>query len=257
MYLISIEGLDKSGKHTFSTSLKEVIQENGLSCALFSFPNYDSPTGSLIKSYLNGEWECDPVTFDLIQAADKIEMKKTFYELEQQGIDFLILDRYSTSQEVYATAAGVPNDLIHSLLQFNLTPNIEFYLNISVGESMKRAGKFGENDKYEGDERFLERVYNLYEKVYSKRVENDPCKVYTINAELSQNLILRNSVDYLNRSLGMKLTIKETDESRLMETIRAIPIWSDQSSTITTTQFIPINYTQPTFAWGTDREGGE
>ena len=44
--LILIEGTDCSGKETQSKLLKEKVEKDNKTCVYFSFPNYNSPTGS-------------------------------------------------------------------------------------------------------------------------------------------------------------------------------------------------------------------
>ncbi len=50
--LIVIEGTDGSGKATQSLRLKKRLNGDGVACALYSFPIYDSPTGDIIERYL-------------------------------------------------------------------------------------------------------------------------------------------------------------------------------------------------------------
>ena len=46
--LIVIEGTDCSGKETQAKLLIEHLKERGMKVEVFSFPNYDSPTGRII-----------------------------------------------------------------------------------------------------------------------------------------------------------------------------------------------------------------
>ena len=55
-FLIVIEGLDGSGKHTQSELLAEGLRARGLMVRKVSFPDYDSPGSSLVKMYLGGEF---------------------------------------------------------------------------------------------------------------------------------------------------------------------------------------------------------
>ena len=61
MKIITIEGLDGSGKGTQSKILKENLEKTGKKVALFSFPVYESYTGGKVKKYLTGElvWTSD------------------------------------------------------------------------------------------------------------------------------------------------------------------------------------------------------
>ena len=63
MSLIVIEGLDGSGKGTQSRLLFESIKNTGRDIISVSFPDYSSPSSSLVKMYLSGEFgtEADAV----------------------------------------------------------------------------------------------------------------------------------------------------------------------------------------------------
>ena len=53
--LIVIEGLDGSGKGTQSKLVYEELKNRGYKVKKLTFPDYDSPTSSLVKMYLGGE----------------------------------------------------------------------------------------------------------------------------------------------------------------------------------------------------------
>ena len=53
--LFVIDGTDGSGKQTQFTKLKERLEKENIKYIEVSFPNYDSPSSSLVKMYLSGE----------------------------------------------------------------------------------------------------------------------------------------------------------------------------------------------------------
>ena len=53
--LFVIDGTDGSGKQTQLQKLKERFDKEGIEYKVVSFPNYDSPSSSLVKMYLNGD----------------------------------------------------------------------------------------------------------------------------------------------------------------------------------------------------------
>ena len=55
-----IDGTDGSGKQTQFEFLKRRLSEDGVDYRTVSFPNYDSPSSSLVKMYLSGEFGDDP-----------------------------------------------------------------------------------------------------------------------------------------------------------------------------------------------------
>lgn len=162
MKIIAIEGLDKSGKHTQSNMLVDFLRQMGYKVEKSEFHRYDTPTGKLIRDWLYGEYDVDQHTIELIMAADKQAQQKWFEELEEQGVDFLVLDRYTGSQMVYSKANSINSVWADNLQTFMRKPDLEIFIDITAEESMKRKGKHGENDRYESDLKLLNNVRGLF-----------------------------------------------------------------------------------------------
>lgn len=162
MKIITFEGLDKSGKHTQSIRLTERLKREGYSIIHSEFHRYDTPTGKLIRDWLDHKYNADQKTIELIMAADKQAQQAWFEELEKQNVDFLILDRYTTSQIVYAMANGIPKEWIDQLQRYLRKPDIEIFIDIKPETSLLRKGKYGENDRYESNLELLKKVRELY-----------------------------------------------------------------------------------------------
>jgi len=58
--LIVIEGLDGSGKSTQLDLLNQNLINCGIDCKAVSFPDYDNPSSTLVKMYLNGNFGSKP-----------------------------------------------------------------------------------------------------------------------------------------------------------------------------------------------------
>jgi len=104
--LYVIEGVDGSGKATQTELLYQALLAQGKTVRKVSFPDYDSPSSSLIKMYLNGEFGTDPqdvnafatsVFFAVDRFASFRKDWKAFYD--DGGI--IIADRYVTSNLVH------------------------------------------------------------------------------------------------------------------------------------------------------------
>ncbi len=54
--LIVIDGTDGSGKETQMDILQENLRKRGIEFKKIGFPNYASPSSSLVKMYLSGEF---------------------------------------------------------------------------------------------------------------------------------------------------------------------------------------------------------
>lgn len=155
MRIIAIEGLDKSGKHSVTVGLADRLRADGYKVAVSEFHRYDTPTGALIRQWLYGQYKVNQHTIELIMAADKYAQKEYFENLEEEGYDFLILDRYIGSHIVYANANGMDGQWIDNLLAYLPDPYCEIFIDVSPETSMKRKGKHGDNDRYESDKQLL------------------------------------------------------------------------------------------------------
>lgn len=177
-----IDGTDGSGKQTQFDLLKSHLDKDKIEYKTVSFPNYDSPSSSLVKMYLSGEFgenaqDVSPYIASTFYAADRYatfqkELKKYY---EDGGI--ILADRYTTANMVHQ--AGKIKDekerekFLNWLydLEFNLyglpMPTKVFFLNMpteKVEELIKnRENKFTHNAKkdiHERDPKHLQDAYN-------------------------------------------------------------------------------------------------
>lgn len=170
MEIINFEGLDKSGKKTQSDMLYEYLKSKGYKVYKTEFHRYDTPTGQLIRKWLDKEYDVDQITIELIMTADKQAQQNLFKQLEKEGYDYLILDRYTWSQRVYSSATNpfkgfnqsAYQTWIENISKYIKEPDYVIYLDVSVEESMLRKGEHGENDRYESDKELLNRVREEY-----------------------------------------------------------------------------------------------
>lgn len=171
MIIIEVEGLDKSGKKSQSDLLYKALYERGYNVEKSEFHRYETPTGELIRKFLDGEYQVNQLAIECIMAADKYAQLDWFNQIKETT-DVLILDRYLTSQFVYSKANGVEIDFTLNLLEHMPAPDFHIYLDVSPEESMRRKGKWGENDKYESDLELLTEVRNHYLRVMQLEEED-------------------------------------------------------------------------------------
>ncbi len=109
--LVVIEGSDGSGKATQTKLLFEYLEGQGRKVRMVSYPDYDSPSSSLVKMYLGSEFGHNPydvnayVTsafFAVDRFASYLKNWKRFYESSEDAI--IICDRYVTSNMLHQTS---------------------------------------------------------------------------------------------------------------------------------------------------------
>lgn len=173
MKIIAFEGMDKSGKHTASIALADYLREKGFNVVQSEFHRYDTPTGKLIQDYLYGRYAVSNETIQLIMSADKQAQQDWFNELEENGVDYLILDRYYLSQKVYSDyfleksnftedVKDCYQDIYQGIIKLFRKADLTIYLDNSPETSMSRKGQHGENDLYEQNRELLHFVREGY-----------------------------------------------------------------------------------------------
>lgn len=180
--LFVIDGTDGSGKQTQFEKLKDRLSNDGIEYKTVSFPNYDSPSSSLVKMYLSGEFgenakDVSPYIASTFYAADRYAtFKKDLEEYYNNG-GIILADRYTTANIVHQ--AGKIEDeaerekFISWLfdLEFNIyglpKPSKVFFLNMPPEKTIKlmegRENKFSHNetkDIHERDKSHLIDSYN-------------------------------------------------------------------------------------------------
>lgn len=180
--LVVIDGTDGSGKQTQLEILEKNLQRENIDYRKVSFPNYDSPSSSLVKMYLSGEFGKDakaisPYIASTFYAADRYATYKKDLEEYYENGGLILADRYTTANMVHQ--AGKIKDKEERKkfldwlwdLEFNLykipVPTKVFFLNMPVEYSLKltqnRQNKFNKNAKkdiHESDVNHLKDSYN-------------------------------------------------------------------------------------------------
>ena len=176
-----IDGTDGSGKQTQLEKLKERLDKEGIEYRTVSFPNYDSPSSSLVKMYLGGEFGTDPKQISpyiasTFYAADRYATFKKGYEEYYHNGGIILADRYTTANMVHQ--AGKISDekerekFLNWLwdFEFNLyglpVPTEAFFLNMTPEYAFKlmenRKNKFTHEDKKDIHERDKNHIIDSY-----------------------------------------------------------------------------------------------
>lgn len=181
--IISLEGLDASGKNTQLHLLKARLGETGRSVGSLSFPRYGETVFSrVVADYLNGRLgELDAVparAAALLFAGDRMESAGLIAELRAAN-DVLVLDRYVASNLAYQ-GARVPPDELDAFLgwlsslehDLNALPAVDLTLLLEVPPATsarmvlrKGARDYTEHaaDLHERNEAYLARCHQVYQ----------------------------------------------------------------------------------------------
>ena len=177
-----IDGTDGSGKQTQFMKLQERLTKENINYKTVSFPNYDSPSSSLVKMYLSGEFGTDakkisPYIASTFYAADRYATYKKDLEEYYNNGGIILADRYTTANMVHQAGKIADKTERKKFLdwlcdfEFNMyglpVPTEVFFLNMPVEKSLEliknRENKFthqAQKDIHESDPNHLIDAYH-------------------------------------------------------------------------------------------------
>lgn len=179
--LFVIDGTDGSGKQTQFKKLQERLDKEGIEYKTVSFPNYDSPSSSLVKMYLSGEFgenakEISPYIASTFYAADRYATYKKELEKYYNEGGIILADRYTTANMVHQSGKISDKEEREKYLdwlwdfEFNLyglpVPTKSFFLNMPPDYTMKlmenRENKFTHDQTKDIHERDKSHIIDAY-----------------------------------------------------------------------------------------------
>ncbi|MFV0446328.1 MAG: thymidylate kinase [Planctomycetaceae bacterium] len=182
LVLISIEGIDGSGKGTQAQRLVDFLSAAGWRAALLGFPRYSETFfGARIGEFLNGHFggldQVSPLLAALLFAGDRFESRSRLQQLLETH-DVVVLDRYVASNVAHQAAKLDGPDrqqLIAQIEQLEFSiyglprPDRVLLLDIPAAVSRKLVARkarrdytAAEADLQEADTDYQERVRQLY-----------------------------------------------------------------------------------------------
>lgn len=179
--LIVIEGVDASGKATQTKLLYEYLKSKYKKVEQIEFPDYESPSSSLVKMYLSGEFgktadDVNPYIASTFFAADRYASYKTKWEKLYNDDYIIVADRYVTANMIHQaskfSSIEEKEKFIKWLCDFEYKlyglpePDLKLFLDvppeISFELMRERLNKFTEQEEkdiHEGDEEYLKKTY--------------------------------------------------------------------------------------------------
>lgn len=173
--LLVIDGLDGSGKATQKALLEKRLSAEGVALRGLSFPNYESPSSTLVKMYLAGDFGSKPgdvnaYAASAFYAVDRYAGYKADWGGFYENGGHLLADRYVTSNLIHQCAklpraeweafAAWLDEFEYGRLGVP-RPGRVFFLDVEPAVSQrlleKRYGGEEKRDIHERDEAYLAR----------------------------------------------------------------------------------------------------
>lgn len=199
--LVSVEGIDGSGKGTQTIRLVERLTEMGVTAARLQFPRYSDTTfGAAIGDFLNGRFgsldQVYPQLAALLYAGDRFESLSVLRQAMDDN-DVVVLDRFTGSNLAHqcAKVEGEERSRLMAFIDrveheiFGLPrPDLNVLIDISSDWSRELVSRKGERDYtdqvadiQEADQPYLEKVRCCYQAIAAER--DDWVLVASLNAE--------------------------------------------------------------------------
>ena len=211
--LIVIEAGDGSGKATQTAKLFERLQQCGSSVKKISFPDYDSPSSSLIKMYLNGDFgthadDVDAYAASTFYAVDRYASYRTKWQQSYEAGDIILADRYTTSNMVHQAVKIVDdserNKFLDWLDDFEFVklklprPDLVIFLDMPPEISRRLIAERKRTDIHERDFDYLCRCYDAYRSLAEKfnwttincSTDNEPRDINEIHEDVFKSVKL-------------------------------------------------------------------
>jgi dTMP kinase len=163
-FLIAIEGPDAAGKRTQSSKLVSWFSEKGVRAFTMSFPDYGTPIGKEILTFLESKRDYPAQVRHMLFAANRWEKRDKILHLLEQNT-FLVVNRYTESNIVYGTANGLDEKWLWNLEHGMPKTDLVVVLDIGLEEIKFRRKRF---DMYEGDLSLQEKVRSIYQCLAEK-----------------------------------------------------------------------------------------
>lgn len=186
--LITIEGIDGSGKQTQAKLLEQSLTAMGHRVFSAGFPQYDSWFGTMVSQFLNGELgpleNVDPRFAALLYAGDRFEAKSQLVDALKDG-KVVLCDRYVASNMAHQGARMAPEKRSEMLrwiehLEYTIyglpRENLILYLRVPPSEAQKLVAKktprnytAATHDLQESNLRHLEDAAEMYDMLSRSR----------------------------------------------------------------------------------------
>lgn len=154
--IITLEGVDRSGKSTQAAMLAEWAGRL-YETRFFKFPDYSTPVDRLIHEYLTSG-NADPVTLHTLMAENRRE-RLADIRRSMSDARVIIMDRYAESNIAYGLANGLDREWLAGLDRGMPESDAVILLDVDVSESI---GRRSDADAFESDHALIARAAESY-----------------------------------------------------------------------------------------------
>ena len=207
---ITFEGIDLSGKSTQCKLLKEYLMGKGYDVILLREPGGTDISERIREVLLDRKSDgIVPLAEFFLYSAARAQLVEQIIRPALAEGKVVICDRYddsSTAYQGFARGLGVEKiENINEIATGNLIPDLTFFIDISVEESLKRlkvAGKLQDRMEAEG-RKFFNLVRDGYLQLATKHNDSEKGRFKTLNGTDDIGTIQRRIRDIVNRRLGL------------------------------------------------------
>jgi len=182
--LITLEGIEGSGKTTQAKMLEEFLKAEGHTVTLTREPGWGH-LGKLIRTLILEERDLrlDPMAELFLFCADRAQHVKDFIEPKLKNGEVVICDRFFDSTVVYQ-GYGRKLDMkfvgrVARASALNVSPDVTFLLNLPVRDGLSRLRERGSITKM--DEEPME-FHEMIRQGYMVIARREPNRIIKVNA---------------------------------------------------------------------------
>ena len=199
-FLISIEGIDGSGKSSLAKNMH--LQLQSYNCILTKEPG-GTPLGEKIRSILlqKDAVMCAKAEFLLFAASRAEHFEKLIIPALKDG-SIVISDRMADSSAVYqGYARGLDIktiDHVNAWAMNNIKPHLTFYLKLSVEKALERIKQRNiELTSFEQEEAFIHKTLDGFEQLFKDRKN-----VIILDATESPQILANKALEAIYKKIG-------------------------------------------------------
>jgi len=201
-FLLSVEGIDGSGKSTFAKNVQTFLKSQNFSTVLTCEPG-DTLIGKQLRDLLQKKPVpmCDQTEY-LLYAADRAQHFTDVVIPNLQQNKIVISDRMADSSIAYnGYGRGLDLNMIRSINDWvmqRIKPNLTVYLQISIDTAIERLKKrnTAPSAMEQEKEAFTKKVIQGFETIFANR-DN----VIILDGELDEKSVLKNAQEKILKKL--------------------------------------------------------